>query len=494
MKTTGLVLISAFVLFFLLGHLSLIDPDEGRYAESAREMMTSNQYLIPLLNSVPRVNKPIFFYWTIIASYKMFGINEFAARFPSALSGLLLVLGLYFFVKREKKKYSFIPALILLSSPAFLIISRIAITDMLFTIFIIFSIFSFWLGLSNKKFILLSFVFAGLSLATKGPVGVILIFLSIALFSIIEKDSYYLKKLLNPWGILVMLSLGGFWYLILFFKIGQVEFIELIKQETLGRFQEGFVHRESFYYYIPLIFIGSLPWTLFLFGLRKIDLTSKINRFLISYIITTIVFFSFCKSKLPTYVLSVFPMLAIVLEDSIERLWEKRTKAGLIFFSMLAMISLFFKFIASDFIDLRLNISFQSIASAIFLIALPLLILHRKKLKFQFFYLSLAPILIYFYFLLAHGDAFSNYRSTENLFRGRDLNVETIYTWNFFKPSILFYSKSQVQEIGKIEDLKGKYIVVPKDDISSFKGNVLTFEAISSTDKYLLVQVQKLQK
>jgi len=493
-KTIGLVLISAFILFFLLGHLSLIDPDEGRYAESAREMMASNQYLIPLLNSAPRVNKPILFYWTIVASYKIFGVNEFAARFPSALSGLALILGLYFFIKREKNKNSFIPTLILLSFPAFLISSRIAITDMLFTAFIVFSIFAFWRSLSNKKFILLSFIFAGLSLATKGPVGVILIFLSVSIFSIIEKDSHYLRRFLNPWGIMLMFLIGGFWYLILFLKIGQVEFLELIRQETLGRFQGGFVHREPFYYYIPLIFIGSLPWILFLFGLRKSDLTIKLNRFLISYIFTAVIFFSLCKSKLPTYILSIFPPLAVVLSNSVERAWEKRTRVGLFFFFMLAAVSFALRFIVSDFIDVGLDIPFKNIALIIFLIALPLLILHRRKLKTQFPYLSLAPTLIYFYLLIAYGDAFSNYRSTENLFKGRDLDVEVIYTWKFFKPSILFYSKSQVKEIKEIENFKGSDIIIPKEELSFLKERLPALDIISETDKYYLIKVQKLQK
>ncbi|MDP8215726.1 MAG: glycosyltransferase family 39 protein [Candidatus Kaelpia imicola] len=495
MKTIGLVLISASILFFFLGHLSLIDPDEGRYAESAREMMNSNQYLIPLLNSAPRINKPILFYWTIVASYKIFGVNEFAARFPSALSGLGLILGLYLFVKEEKKeKRSFIPMLVLLSSPAFLISSRIAITDMLFTTFIIFSIFTFWLGLGNKKFIFLSFIFAGLSLATKGPAGVLLIFLSILLFSIIERDRSYFKRLFNPWGIMIMLLIGGGWYLMLFFKIGQADFFELIREETLGRFQEGFVHREPFYYYIPLIFAGFIPWSFFFFRLRKSDLSTRLNRFLICYVFVAVLFFSLCKSKLPTYILSIFPLLAIVLGDSIERAWEKRTKAGLFFFFTLTAVSLALRFIPPNFIDVGVSLSFYSIALIIFLIAVPLLMLYKKKLKIQFLYLFLSPVLIYFYLLLSYGDAFSNYRSTESLFRERDLNAETIYTWKFFKPSILFYSKSKVKEIEGIEDFKGNYIITPKKELSFLKERLPSFEIISETDKYYLVKVQKLQK
>ena len=494
MKTAGLILISAFVLFFLLGQLSLIDPDEGRYAESAREMITSNQYLIPLLNSNPRINKPILFYWTILASYKVFGINEFAARFPSALSGLALILGLHFFIRRERKGNSFIPALILLSSPIFLISSRIAITDMLFTTLVVFAIFSFWLSLNDKKFIYPFFMFAGLSLATKGPVGVILILFSVVIFAIIEKDLFYIKRFFNIRGILLMLLIGGSWYLMLFLKIGSMEFIELIRQETLGRFRDGFVHREAFYYYIPIIVAGFLPWSLFFFKFKRSDLKVKLNRFLVIYIFIAFIFFSLCKSKLPTYILSIFPLLSIAISSGIERSWNKKTDIGLIFFAILIIVSLALRFIVPEIVYVGAKIPFKSISLVIFFIALPLLILSREKLKIQFFYLTLIPAFIYFYLLFSYGGAFSNYRSTENLFKNKDFEASTVYTWKFFKPSILFYSKAKVDEIDRIEDFKEGFLVIPKDCLVDLKTDIPDFKVISYTDKYILIKVQKLQE
>ena len=129
-----LFLFSAMLLFSCLGRLALIDPDEPRYAESAREMMVSGDYAVPHLNFIPRVNKPGLFYWLILASYKIFGVSEFAARFPSAVFGLILILGLYFWVKNEiGEKEAFISSLILLSTPIFFVISRLAIIDAVFT-------------------------------------------------------------------------------------------------------------------------------------------------------------------------------------------------------------------------------------------------------------------------------------------------------------------------------------------------------------------------
>jgi 4-amino-4-deoxy-L-arabinose transferase-like glycosyltransferase len=494
MKTAAFILVSVFVLFFLLGQLSLIDPDEGRYAGSAWEMVKSGQYLIPTLNADLRINKPVLFYWAVALSYKIFGINEFAARFPSALSGLILIISLYFFAKKERKSGPFIPAFVLLSSPIFLIISGIAITDMLFTALVTFAVFSFYLGSNNKKFNWAFFIFAGLSLATKGPVGVLLILITAVVFSIVEKDKIYMKSFFNIRGLLLTLFIGGAWYLILFFKIGSAEFIELVKQETLDRFHGGFVHREPFWYYIPVIIVGFLPWSLFFFKFKLSDLKTRLSRFSLTYIFVALIFFSLCKSKLATYILSIFPFLSLIIAYSIERSWNKKTNIGLVFFFILSILSALLLFVPSDIVASGVQISFRSVSLGIFLIAAPLLIVFKKELKIQFPFLCSTFILIYFYLLLFYGGAFSNYRSTENLFKGQDIALNTVYTYRFFKPSIIFYARARVEEINSLEDLKGDYLVIAKKDILDLKQEIEDFEIIADTDKYMLIKVQKLQK
>ena len=83
-----LVVISSFFLFFKLGERALFDPDEGRYAEIAREMYESGDWITPRLNQVKHFDKPPLTYWLAATSYSIFGVNEFAARLPSALAGI----------------------------------------------------------------------------------------------------------------------------------------------------------------------------------------------------------------------------------------------------------------------------------------------------------------------------------------------------------------------------------------------------------------------
>jgi 4-amino-4-deoxy-L-arabinose transferase-like glycosyltransferase len=93
-----IILIAVFISFFRLGSVTLFDVDEAVFAQATKEMIENADWITPTYNGENRYDKPILFYWLMAASYKVFGINEFAARFPSALSGVLLVLSVFLFV------------------------------------------------------------------------------------------------------------------------------------------------------------------------------------------------------------------------------------------------------------------------------------------------------------------------------------------------------------------------------------------------------------
>ena len=188
-----LILVSSFFVFFQLGKLALLDLDEPRYGEAAREMLVLKDYVVPYLNFEPRINKPILFYWAIAIFYKLLGISEFSTRLPSALAGLCMVIFLYLFVTKELgEQEGFISALILVSTPMFLIISRIAIIDALYSVLIFISLCFFWIYFQNGKFLIPSFLFLGLSMSAKGPAGVCIIFLTVVLFSLTQRSLYYI--------------------------------------------------------------------------------------------------------------------------------------------------------------------------------------------------------------------------------------------------------------------------------------------------------------
>lgn len=489
-----IIFASSFLLFFRLGKLALMDLDESRYGEAAREMLILHNYIIPHLNFEPRINKPILFYWMIVLCYRLLGISEFSARLPSAVSGFCLIVFLYLFTSQQlEEKLAFISSLVLLSSPMFVIISRLAIIDALYCSLVFISLCLFWYYFQNEKFKILAFFFLGLSIATKGPAGLCIIFLTILGFSIVERKIYYLKKFFNPWGILIFLIVGFWWYIILGFKIGWAQFKQLAITETVGRFKSGFVHAEPFYYFLPVIFAGFLPWIVYLFKLRlKIIKENPFLRYIFCYLILGFIFFSVSKTKLPTYIFPLLPGLAILVSYPIRELWERENRLIMII-GVIILISgiIIFKW----YPQLGRVISVQDIKeiALVFVISgLIFLIATRLKFKNQFILLFILLPSLYFYFLLRFGDDYSKYRSTRDLFIEEHIPPsENIYTLGFFKPSIPFYSGCRVIVVDNIHKA-GKFVVMRNEDCGKYRKKI-PFVIHSRTKKYSLVELQKLQ-
>ncbi len=489
-----IIFISSFLLFFRLGKLALMDLDEPRYGEAAREMLILHNYIIPHLNFEPRINKPILFYWMIVLCYKLLGISEFSTRLPSAVSGFCLVIFLYLFVCQQlEEKSAFISSMVLLSSPMFIIISRLAIIDALYCSLVFISLCFFWHYFQNDRFQVLAFFFLGLSMATKGPAGLCVIFLTILVFLIVERKIYYLKKFFNPWGILIFLVVGFWWYIILGFKIGWEQFKQLAITETIGRFKSGFVHQEPFYYFLPVIFIGFLPWIVYLFKLRlEIIKANSFLMYIFCYVIVGFIFFSVSKTKLPNYVFPLLPGLAILVSHPLRELWERENRLIMIIgVSILISGVIIFKW----YPQFERVISVQDIKeiAGVFVIS-GLIFLIAAKLKFrnQFILLFMLIPFFYFYFLLRFGDAYSNYRSTRDLFIGQHIPPsENIYVLRFFKPSIPFYSGCRVIVVDNIYRA-GKFVVMKNEDCEKYRGKI-PFIIRSRIKKYSLVELQKLQ-
>ena len=125
-----LLLISGLLFFVGLGSMGLTDRDEGRNAEAGREMFASGDLVTPTFNGELRVAKPVFVYWLMTGSYQVFGVNEFAARAPSAIFGVALIVMHYLFLSRLRgSTVGLMGALMLLLNVEILALGRMAITD-----------------------------------------------------------------------------------------------------------------------------------------------------------------------------------------------------------------------------------------------------------------------------------------------------------------------------------------------------------------------------
>jgi len=330
-----------------LGAPSLWDIDEGNNAEAAREMLERGNWGVPTFNFQTRVDKPALLYWLQITAYRVFGINEFAARLPSALAALAAVLLAY-----ELGRLLFTPAaallggVILASTAMFAASAHFANPDALLSACTILTLLIFWSGFrrEGRGWFIPAGVSAGLGVLAKGPVGLVLPGAVILLFLLWSRR---LRLLLDR-----RLALG-----VLAFAVTALPWYVWVGAETKGEFLRGFfwVHNVSRYcapmeghggppyYYLLTLILGFVPWSVFLGltlwyavqesrtqdrGLRidpddsaRPDPRSSV-RFLWCWIAVYLVFFSLSSTKLPNYILPVYAPMALLTARFLDR-WQR---------------------------------------------------------------------------------------------------------------------------------------------------------------------------
>ena len=315
MKKIFFLIIFLFLFYVFTGYFhGLIDPDEPRYAATAKNMVTTGNYIVPYFNNHIRINKPPLTYWLISLSYKLFGINELTARLPQIISGFLIVLLGVFFCRNYKETFM----LILISSPLYFYLGRYCNTDMIVSMFFTLSILFFYKYYKSdkKSFLILFFISFFLANLTKGPVA-LLIVLIILLFLVIEKE---LKKVMNIkfvlFTLISIISPVIYLFIVSLFD-NSVDIYNLILRETSGRFLKGFRHPEPVYFYFKFFPLLFFPWAfIVLFKIRRVKHfwnDSDFNKLNILWFLVVLIFFSISRSKLLSYILPLsFPFAYIV--------------------------------------------------------------------------------------------------------------------------------------------------------------------------------------
>jgi 4-amino-4-deoxy-L-arabinose transferase-like glycosyltransferase len=342
--TVTILLALSGLLFFLgLGDMGLTDRDEGRNAEAGREMFASGDLVTPTFNGELRVAKPVFVYWLMTLSYHAFGVNEFAARAPSALFGVLLILMHYLFLtKLRGPTVGLFGALMLLLNVEILALGRMAITDSVLIFFTTFSLYGFWLGFHEPgagRHWIWGF-YAGMALATltKGPVGFAVPLITTLLYLAATRQWLVFWQRGAPIsGTLLFLALAGPWYAAMFFIHGDA-YSSQAKVHTVGRFlapMEG--HGGGWWFYVPVVLLGFYPWSSFLPAAcyrayqswRKFHATrnqkpktfrseilsgsgEELEWFAGLWVIGIFIFFSLSSTRLPHYIGPLFPACALL--------------------------------------------------------------------------------------------------------------------------------------------------------------------------------------
>ena len=318
------IVLYIFLYIVPLGVHPMVMPDETRYAEISREMLDSGDWIVPKLNGLRYFEKPVLGYWLNNVSQYLFGQNAFAMRLPSALAVGLSALAVFLLACRFAGgiQVGLLAAATFLTCLEVFAIGTFCVLDSMFSLFITATMVTFYFAWmekdSRKKYALLALsgLFCGLAFLTKGFLAFIFPAVVILPLAIWERRWRELPALCwmplvtavlvaLPWSVAIYFREADFWHY--FFLTEHVE-----------RFvaPDGGQHSEPFWFYVPILAGGALPWTpvfpLVIVGL-KTQLKDPFLRYLLCWLVFPFLFFSACGGKLGTYILPCYPPLAILI-------------------------------------------------------------------------------------------------------------------------------------------------------------------------------------
>jgi 4-amino-4-deoxy-L-arabinose transferase-like glycosyltransferase len=326
----------AFLFFYGLNQFGLIGADEPRYAQVAHEMLQRHDWITPTLGGRPWLEKPPVYYWQAAIAYSIFGVTDWAARLPSAIDATLLVLAIYFFLRRFRRGFELDGALIAASCAGIIGYSRAASTDM--PLCATFSIgmlaWCVWRESAKKKYLAAFYAFMAVATLAKGPVAPLLAALVIILYAVSTRELRTIRQ--TSWwpGILLFFAIALPWYAAVQARNPHF-FHEFFLEQNLARFSKNLYHHvEPFWYYLPITLLALLPWTIFAIAAvpRTIQQWRKRNsatgpqptpQFHLSilalcWLLVPVIFFSISQSKLPGYILPAIPAASLLLVDYLQ--------------------------------------------------------------------------------------------------------------------------------------------------------------------------------
>lgn len=318
-------LLSFIFLFVGMGAYPLVDVDETRYAVMSRDLLHHNWNFL-MLNGVPFIEKPPLYFWITAFSIKLFGFHEYAIRLPMSILATLTVFFTYYIGKKIKTpKFGFYTATIMMANVFFIMLTRVAIIDMVFTALltwtIYFGLLTEFVKDNNKKWCWTAFYLCmSFAFLAKGLLAIVFPCAIIGIHRIINKS---VKEIFKPQyilsGLVLFLLINLPWHLAMYKEYG-FEFIwvyfilhhfeRLVNADALGK-------TRPFLYFIPVFFVGFLPWSFHFIGaivdfFKKKMFEDKYVLFFAIYFIIIFGLFSVASGKLPTYVLPAVPPAAFL--------------------------------------------------------------------------------------------------------------------------------------------------------------------------------------
>jgi 4-amino-4-deoxy-L-arabinose transferase len=524
MKIAPVAVVGFFVLLYILplGVRSMIIPDEFRYAEISREMVDTGDWIVPHLNGLRYFEKPILGHWLHALSIKLLGENSFAMRLPSALAVGLSSLMLFLLVRRFTRDTiaSIMAASVFLICLEVYAVGTFCVLDSIFSLFITASMVVFFFAFMENRppkrtfYFIVSGIACGLAFMTKGFLAFVIPAIVIIPFAIWQRRFKELLRVfwvpvitavltILPWGIMIHLKEPDFWHY--FFWV-----------EHVNRFMSpnGGQHPYPFWFFIPVLLGGMLPWTTQIVGviyrLRKYLSNDPLLCFSICWFLFPFLFFSICRGKLATYILPCFPPLIVLFTVGLRQEWKtvtterfKRSNRAEVILIIALLVGLVItqtvipitKIYRPYEIWKLLFISVGLLAYAVFLIQAGISTSHKRKFTFS----CMAPLVLIFSAQFVIPDKFIekkapidflsryNNRISQNTILVSDNYLTPAVCWNYKRSDVLLLINPGEFEYGLACDDVSKHRLLNIDQLQELITKGMGREhiiLITSTKRY----------
>jgi 4-amino-4-deoxy-L-arabinose transferase len=442
------ILLLIFIIsLFHLGSWGITETSEARYAQIAKEMIESGDYIHPTKMGIYHYHKPPLTYYITALGYSIFGINEFGARFFLSIALIVQLILVYktSLLLFNDKKTSLLAVILFFSTPLILASVRNLTTDAYLNTFVMMAVY-FWLRyLENKKFFLLFYLSLSLGFFTKGP----LVFIPILFFQLTW--FYYNKKriklsIYDFLGIIIILISSGWWYLAII-QESPIVLDYFLGNQLQGRMfsNDAFSRGKPFWYYLVFLPLSLLPWLVYIFwDLKKKETASVRDKVLLVSFALIILIFSAFKTKLIFYVLPSLLFLILFASNQLINLSEQHWKSLTRFLQTYFILLFMAVFVAILLHKIEVDLPYSII------LLLPLVISIFGIKNVTWFHKNIYTLLINTLALLL----FSTYvmKSNELLINSakpiatfvNSLKSNNVYIYNYLLPSMSFYTNKNI--------------------------------------------------
>ncbi len=478
-KKTVWALLAAFIIvsLYMLGARTLVPPDEGRYAEMAREMLLHGDWITTRLNGIKYFEKPPLQTWMNALTFAAFGLGEWQARLWTGLCGMgAVLLSGYTGRRMFGARAGFYAALVLGSSMFWVAAAQIDSLDMSLSTMMAIALCSLLLAqrddatpTENRNWMLLCWTGMALAVLAKGLIGVVLPGAVLVIYSAVSRDPAIWKRLHLGKGLLLLLAVAAPWFVLVALKNPEQPHFFFV-HEHWERFLLKTHHREGpWYYFLVLLIPGMMPWL----GLLPQALLQATERektcfqpklLLLIWVVFILFFFSYSSSKLPGYMLPIFPALALLIAVYLENASRRQRMfaavlvivAGLIGLGFVPQLANMSERNPGEGILLAATQPFALAAGIVAVAAGALALMHARQLRRDLGVLTLAIAGFAATQLIMFSlEPYGKMRAGKDLAAKimPDLKPDTkVYTVNMYEQSMTFYLRRPVILVDFIDE------------------------------------------